>query len=137
MYYDPPYNKHPYNIYYFLLDIINTWDTNIEIPDSYRGQPKNWEKSNYCSFKKAKETFEQLIKHTKAKFILLSYNNKGIIPLKDIDEILMKYGTLQKFPVNHKVYNKFIGIAAKKYKKKNEKIEEYLWLLDCRKTFKK
>ena len=23
MYYDPPYNKHPYNIYYFLLDIIN------------------------------------------------------------------------------------------------------------------
>ena len=40
VYYDPPYNKHPYNIYYFLLDIINNWDTNIEIPDTYRGQPK-------------------------------------------------------------------------------------------------
>ena len=26
IYYDPPYNKHPYNIYYFLLDIINDWD---------------------------------------------------------------------------------------------------------------
>ena len=27
VYYDPPYNKHPYNIYYFLLDIISNWDT--------------------------------------------------------------------------------------------------------------
>lgn len=40
MYYDPPYNKHPYNIYYFLLDIINNWNTDMEIPDTYRGQPK-------------------------------------------------------------------------------------------------
>merc|ERR1711991_79862 len=55
MYYDPPYNKHPYNIYYFLLDIINNYDTSIETPDTYRGQPKNWKKSNYCSFKKAKK----------------------------------------------------------------------------------
>ena len=38
-FYDPPYNKHPYNIYY-LLDIISNWNTN-EIPDTYRGQPKN------------------------------------------------------------------------------------------------
>ena len=27
VYYDPPYNKHPYNIYYFLLDIISNWKT--------------------------------------------------------------------------------------------------------------
>ena len=41
MYYDPPYNKHPYCIYYFLLDIINNWDIEQEIPDTNRGQPKN------------------------------------------------------------------------------------------------
>ena len=40
VYYDPPYNKHPYNIYYFLLDIISNWDTKIQIPNTYRGQPK-------------------------------------------------------------------------------------------------
>ena len=38
MYFDPPYNKHPYNIYYFLLDIIAKYDTKIEIPDSYSNQ---------------------------------------------------------------------------------------------------
>ena len=129
MYYDPPYNKHPYNIYYFLLDIINNWDTDIEIPDTYRGQPKNWIKSPFCSFVKAKESFDDLIKNTKAKYILVSYNNKGIIPLNELDEILEKYGELRKIPVEHCVYNKLIGIAAKKRKKENKKVEEFLWLL--------
>lgn len=133
VYYDPPYNKHPYNIYYFLLDIINKWDTNMEVPDTYRGQPRNWEKSTFCSLKNAKKSFEDLIKNTKSKFILVSYNDRGIIPLKELDEILEKYGSLTKIPVEHKVYNKFIGIAAKKRKKQNKKIQEFLWLLDCRK----
>ena len=133
MYYDPPYNKHPYNIYYFLLDIINKWDTDMEIPDTYRGQPKNWEKSSYCSFVKAKKSFDDLIKNTKANFIMVSYNNKGIIPLDEFDEILKKYGILYKIPVEHNVYNKMIGIAAKKRKKENKKVEEFIWLLDCRK----
>ena len=66
VYYDPPYNKHPYNIYYFLLDIINKWDTNMEVPDTYRGQPRNWEKSTFCSLKNAKKSFEDLIKNTKS-----------------------------------------------------------------------
>ena len=51
-----------------------------------------------------------------------------------MEEILEKYGKLYKIPVEHNVYNKFIGIAAKKRKKQNKKIEEFLWLLDCRKN---
>jgi adenine-specific DNA-methyltransferase len=133
MYYDPPYNKHPYNIYYFLLDIINNWDTDMEIPDTYRGQPKDWVKSSYCSFVKAKNSFEDLIKNTKSNFIMLSYNNKGIIPLDEFDRILKKYGILNKIPIKHNVYNKLLGIAAKKRKKENKKVEEFIWLLDCRK----
>ena len=54
-----------------------------------------------------------------------------------MESILKKYGKLSKFPVEHNVYNKFIGIAAKKRKKQNKKIEEFLWLLDCRKISKK
>ena len=136
MYYDPPYNKHPYNIYYFLLDIINHWDTTMEIPDTYRGQPKHWARSLYCSYSKAQNALDDLIKNTKAKFILISYNNKGIIPLEKMQFILEKHGELYKIPVDHNVYNKFIGIAAKKRQKKHEKIEEFLYLLDCRENLK-
>ena len=32
IYLDPPYNKHPYSIYYFMLEIINNWDLSQNIP---------------------------------------------------------------------------------------------------------
>jgi adenine-specific DNA-methyltransferase len=132
VYYDPPYNKHPYSIYYFLLDIVNDWDLTIDIPDTYRGQPKNWYKSPYNSFKKAKQEFESLIKSTKAKFIMISYNNGGIIPLDDLNSILSKYGKVTKFPIDHKTYNRMKGIASKKRKKTDVKIKEFIWLVDRR-----
>lgn len=132
VYYDPPYNKHPYNIYYFLLDIISNWNTEIQIPNTYRGQPKNWEKSDYCSIKKAKETFMDLIENTNSKFIMVSYNSKGIIPLDEMDEILSSKGKVEKIPFTHKTYNRYVGIAKKKREKKEEKIKEFIWLVDCR-----
>lgn len=132
VYYDPPYNKHPYNIYYFLLDIISNWDTKIQIPNTYRGQPKNWEKSDYCSIKKAKETFMDLIENTNSKFIMVSYNSKGIIPLDEMDEILSSKGKVEKIPFTHNTYNRYVGIAKKKREKKQEKIKEFIWLVDCR-----
>tara|TARA_B100000795_G_scaffold44000_2_gene28865 strand:+ start:5578 stop:6729 length:1152 start_codon:yes stop_codon:yes gene_type:complete len=129
MYYDPPYNKHPYSIYYFLIDIINNWDTTIEVPETNRGQPKNWVKSAYNSFTNAEKTFEDLIKNTRAKCIILSYNNGGIIPIATIDKILKKYGKVEKLPIDYKIYNKLKGIAAYKRKGENVKVKEYLWIL--------
>ena len=129
VYYDPPYNKHPYCIYYFLLDIINNWDTTITIPETNRGQPKNWNQSKYCSIKYATKTFQELIKNTSAKYILLSYNDGGIISLQKIQEILTKYGKVSTIPVDHKTYNKMKGIANYKRKNENVQVKEFLWLL--------
>lgn len=130
VYYDPPYNKHPYCIYYFLLDIINNWDPTIDIPNTYRGQPKNWTKSPYCSIKKAQSTFKDLIENTNSKYVLISYNNGGIIPLSELDKILKQYGSVEKIPVTHKTYNKLKGIANYKRKEEKKETKEYLWLLE-------
>ena len=132
MYYDPPYNKHPYSIYYFLLDIINNWDTSIAIPDTYRGQPKTWKRSPYNSYTLAKKTMEDLIANTKASFILLSYNNGGIIPLAELDEMLRRYGSVTKIPVQHRTYNKLKGIANYKRTAEWKDVKEFLWLIDTR-----
>ena len=131
IYLDPPYNKHPYSIYYFMLDIINNWNTNDKIPDTNRGQPKNWRKSDYNSFTKAESAFRQLIHNIKAKYILLSYNNKGIIPINTIEQILETRGKLYKFPLTHKTYNKLKGIATYKRKVAWDDVKEYLWLVKC------
>jgi len=131
VYYDPPYNKHPYHIYYFLLDLINNWDTTQEIPDTFRGQPKNWQASAYNSLSKAKEAFEDLIKNTKSRYILVSYNNEGIISEVDMKAILNKYGEVTPNYIEHSTYNRMKGIAEykKNPNKANEKIKECLYLL--------
>lgn len=132
MYLDPPYNKHPYSIYYFMLDIINDWDTNLVIPNTNRGQPKNWIKSDYNSFIKAESSFSQLIHSIKAKFIVLSYNNKGIIPISNLEKILEKKGKVYKYPVNHKTYNRLKGIASYKRTSEWEDVKEFIWMVDTR-----
>ena len=133
VYLDPPYNQHPYSIYYFMLDIINDWDTNITIPDTNRGQPKNWIKSNYNSFKHAEKAFTELITNIRSKFIILSYNNKGIISLDKIHEILSNKGKVYTIPVDHKTYNRLKGIASYKRKGEWEEVKEFIWLVDTRK----
>lgn len=129
VYYDPPYNKHPYSIYYFLLDIINNWELNIKIPNTNRGQPKNWIKSKYNSRVNAFDTFEDLIKNTKSKYILISYNNKGIIPLNELEIMLQKYGVLKRKNIEHKTYNRLTGIASYKIQTKKIKTIEVIYVL--------
>jgi adenine-specific DNA-methyltransferase len=129
VYYDPPYNKHPYHIYYFLLELIHHWDTTIEIPDTFRGQPKNWTSSFYNSYR-AKEVFEDLIKHTRSKYILVSYNNQGIITDTDMKALLGNYGHVTEHFVEHKTYNRMKGIAEyKKTTTDTTNIKECLYLL--------
>lgn len=128
IYYDPPYNKHPYNIYYFLLDIINNWKK-VEVPNTTRGQPLNWNKSLYNSISKAEKIFDDLINNTNASNILISYNNNGIISEKNMKKILEKYGKVEKIELEHKTYNRLKGIAEYKRKSEKEKINEFIWLL--------
>lgn len=132
MYYDPPYNKHPYNIYYFLLDIINDWNKKIVIPDTYRGQPKTWIQSSYNSVKKAKDALEDLLNNTRARYIILSYFDKGIIPLDEFDVICAKHGLVYKIPVEHKTYNRLKSIANYKRLGKYENVNEYMWLIEMK-----
>ena len=86
-------------------------------------------KSLYNSSTHAEKAFDDLVKNTKAKYIILSYNNGGIIHLDKINTILQKYGTVEKIPVIHKTYNRLKGISEYKRKKEKESIKEYIWVL--------
>ena len=130
VYYDPPYNKHPYNIYYFLLDVINTWDKTIAIPATNRGQPDDRIKSVYNSFNKATEALEDLLIHTKASYIILSYNDGGIIPIPTLDALLAKHGQeVDKIPIDHKTYNRLKGISNYKREKEYKAVKEFMYVV--------
>jgi adenine-specific DNA-methyltransferase len=130
VYLDPPYNKHPYNIYYFLLDIINDWDKQLEIPNTNRGQPLNWITSPYNSSKNAKNAMIKLLENLNANYVMLSYNDGGIIPISELDELLKKFSNdIEKIPINHKTYNRLKGISNYKREKDYKPVKEYLYII--------
>ena len=136
VYYDPPYNKHPYGTYYFMLNVIN--DYNIEetnVPNNTRGQSKDWNRSEFNSFVKAKYALDKLIKNTRAKYIIMSYNTDGIISEEDIHKMMKKYGSYEVKHITHGTYNRLLGQSAYKSKKQTDdmlnskKNTETLWIL--------
>ena len=124
-YLDPPYNKHPYGTNYFMLNIINRWNPNMEIPDNHRGQPDDWTRSKYNSFSECKRVFEELIKHIPASYVIISYNNEGILSEELLTEILERYGTISKQEIVYPTYKGCKNLASR-----NKDVLEYLWILE-------
>ena len=122
-YYDPPYNQHPYGSNYFMLNIINDYDE-PEIQNGVSGIIKDWNRSPYNSKSKAIVALDYLIKNTDAKYIVISYNNEGIIPVDEFSSILKNYGT---YEVKEMEYNTYRG--SRNLSGRNNKVKEMLWVL--------
>lgn len=123
-YFDPPYNQHPYGSNYFMLNIINEGKPR-DIQDGVSGISKEWNKSAYNKRKIAEEAMENLLRHTRARFIAISYNDEGIIPIDSFKDILSKYG---KWELMDQDYNTYRG--SRNLKDRNMKVKELLWILE-------
>ena len=124
VYYDPPYNQHPYGSNYFMLNIINGGKP-VNIQEGVSGIAKDWNKSNYNKAREAEQSMDDLIKNTNAKYILISYNNEGIIGLDNFKTILSKYG---KVCLHEQEYNAFRG--SRNLNQRDVKVTELLWMLE-------
>lgn len=126
VYYDPPYNQHPYGSNYFMLNLINDGKP-ADIQNGVSGIAKVWNKSAYNKRNEASVFMSDLIEHTRAKYILISYNNEGIIPLKRFQEILEKYGKWELFEQEYNTYRGSRNLSGR-----DIKVKEMLWLLEKR-----
>lgn len=107
LYLDPPYNSRQYASNYFILELIaEGWFD--KVPEIYgeTGMRKyESQKSDYALKSRALNAMQDLIsKSLKAKRILLSYSNEGIIPISKLQEILEKVGEVTVHCQNHKRY---------------------------------
>jgi adenine-specific DNA-methyltransferase len=82
-YYDPPYNQHPYGSNYFMLNLIARYERPERI-SKVSGIPENWQRSGYNVRSKCFVLLRDLLLRTKARFILLSYNNEGFVKTEQI-----------------------------------------------------
>lgn len=126
LYLDPPYNQHPYGSNYFMLNLI----ANNEAPDEttlsrVSGIPNTWNRSNYNYKKTALQDMTELLAVgiKKSKFILLSYNNEGIIRDDEWTTLLMPYH-VEKIEIKYNAYRGSRNLAAR-----NDKVMERLYLI--------
>ena len=127
MYLDPPYNQHPYGSNYFMLNVIaqNEEPENIS---EVSGIPANWTKSQYNTRTNAVWAMTNLIEEglNKSKYLLISYNNEGIIRLDDWAEIFEPY-TVKKYEINYDTYK-----GSRNLGNRSNKVVEIMYLVSKR-----
>jgi adenine-specific DNA-methyltransferase len=124
MYLDPPYNQHPYGSNYFMLNVIATNREPLSI-SAVSGIPTDWNKSKYNKHASAVEAMKHLLEKglAKATYVLLSYNNEGIITEKDWETLLRPY-EVKKYEIRYDAYK-----GSRNLKDRSDKVIEIMYLL--------
>lgn len=123
LYLDPPYNDRQYCANYHLLETIAKYD-NPEIKGKTGLRDYTAQKSIFCIKNKVTQAFAELIKNANFKYIFLSYNNEGLMPLDTIENIMKKHGT---YKVYTQQYRRFKADNARDCK--SDSTIEYLHCL--------
>ena len=128
LYLDPPYNHRQYATNYHLLETIASYD-NPKIHGVSGLRDYDGQKSLYCQRRHATEAFKDLIMAAKTKYIFLSYNNEGLIPLRDIKRIMSSRG---RYGVFKKKHSRFKADRTENRNYKANTTTEYLHYVVCK-----
>lgn len=107
LYLDPPYNARQYAPNYFLLELIAEGWFNGQEPNIYGKtgmRAYESQKSAFSQKSRVKDAFKDLIDNANTKFILLSYNDEGLMPENEIVNILSRRGKVRIFKKSHRRY---------------------------------
>lgn len=107
LYLDPPYNARQYASNYFILECIaeGWFDKKPKIYGKTGMREYEHQKSKYNSKTNALNALEDLVLNaSKSKYILLSYNNEGIIAQNSLINALERIGSVETYTENHKRY---------------------------------
>lgn len=125
-YFDPPYNQHPYGSNYFMLNLIVTNQEPSEV-SRVSGIASGWQRSDYNSRSKAFDALADLVEHTPASHLLISYNSEGFISRRQFDLLLSKHGHVD---VIETTYNTFRG--SRNLRGRSIHVKEQLFLVERR-----
>ena len=106
LYADPPYNSREYLPNYHLLETIACYD-NPEIYGVTGMRRYDHQKSEFCKKAKVASAFEKLIRDCNSKYIMISYNNEGLLSTKELTNLCQTYcvkDTFQLFEFDYRRY---------------------------------
>jgi adenine-specific DNA-methyltransferase len=119
LYLDPPYNERQYGSNYHLLETIAAYDQ--PVIRGITGMRQDYQRSSYCSKRQVLTAFKELIVPARAKHILVSYNDEGLMNLTAVQDILSLRGTPKLFQTP---YHRFKADNNRQYQR--HQTTEYL-----------
>lgn len=125
LYLDPPYTQNQYGTQYHLLEtlILNDCPSVSKVTGSRPVMPM---RSDWSKEYKVNILFDKIIAKTKARYIVLSYNNDGFMPKEYIEAVMKRYGKPETYCCKKISYKKY-----QNWKSQNHKEHfEYLFFVE-------
>ncbi|MDO8609523.1 MAG: DNA adenine methylase [bacterium] len=128
LYLDPPYNERQYAPNFHVLETLAVWDKQKLVGKTGQ-RDYSKKKSAYSQKTKSIEAFEDLISNANTKYIILSYNNEGIIPKDEILRILNNKGKVSEYTTDYRRFRTERDHKKRHYKKCDDKVVEHLYII--------
>ena len=125
LYIDPPYTQNQYGTQYHLLETLILND-NPKISKITGSRPTAAMRSDWSKDIKAHIMLDKIIHETKAKYIIMSYSNNGLMSKEYIEAVFKRYGKIETYSIKKIPYKKY-----KNWKSSNENDNfEYLFFIE-------
>jgi adenine-specific DNA-methyltransferase len=106
LYIDPPYNERQYLPNYHVLETAAKYDY-PEVRGLTAQRPYENNKSDFCLKSKVLDAFAHIMENAEYKHIILSYSTDGLMSVKDIENIMKKYGIGDTFKIYEIPYRRY------------------------------
>lgn len=125
IYMDPPYNHRQYSANYSPLNYIALYSPEMVIKGK-TALNTNYNKSNFCKKTEVKQTFTKLINGLNCNYLIISYNNEGLLSIDEFKKILLKKGEIKLYKIKYSKFKAQQNVSQ-------QFVEEYLWVVDTTK----
>jgi adenine-specific DNA-methyltransferase len=122
VYMDPPYNNRQYSANYSPLNYIAHYDSALTLTGK-TGLIEGYNRSDFCKKGEVESAFNALINDVKCKYIVLSYNNEGIMDYDALKKIMESRGALKIYKFMYKKFKAQMTVDV-------ANVYEYLWVLE-------
>ncbi len=127
VYADPPYNSRDYLSNYHLLETIALYD-NPEIKGTSGVRVQRREKSVFCSKRYVESAFETLINSCSSHYVIISYNNEGLMDSNRLADMCRDYALPGTFVLREFDYRRY----KNKIPNNNAGLREQLFIFEKR-----
>ncbi len=131
LYLDPPYNQRQYAPNFHVLESLTVWDKPQLRGVSGQRDYGN-KKSLYCQRTQAGSALKDLVENADVRYIVMSYNNEGIIPRDSLLEILSSVGDVDEYRKNYRRFRTENNNEHRHYKDCDDKVVEHLYIIHKR-----